>query len=119
MCRKRESRRMGQVILLSLATPGLIPLAGWALDTDPLTVTLLIFMAPFVFLASLLFFGWLLVGPYKPYPHQTVTPSHAPPMPARPAASSCGDRSVPSSRLPAPAAAAPRSPTIKPVTSRR
>ncbi len=111
---------MGQVILLALATPVAVLIAFWVTGTHPLAFVMLLYLSPLIFIASLFFFGWLLVGPYRPNAHLTVSPPVRPPMPSRSAAPLADAGAGPQvtaqqSRAPA----AQRTPTVKPIASRR
>lgn len=109
---------MGQVILLALATPVAVLMGFWVTGTHPLAFVMLIYLSPVIFIVSLFFFGWLLVGPYRPNAHLTVAPSIRPPMPSRTAAPLAGSGpQVAAQQTRAPAVQ--RTPTVKPIASRR
>lgn len=95
-------------------------IACLALGGHPIYFVLLLYLSPIVFIVSLFVFGWLLVGPYRPNAHLTGMPATRTPMPSRSGAAMAETgggalAATPPSRMPA----APRTPTIKPIASRR
>lgn len=78
MARKRESKRIGWVILLSLATAAALPFVVGKTVGSVHSFALLVMVSPLTFIAALVFWGLVLVGPYRPPGYASPVPRQEP-----------------------------------------